>query len=358
MPSLADRYGHSAIYDSVYQRMIIFGGYDAGGPSADAWAFSLPASGSGTWTKLAPAGTPPAARYQHSAIFDSANQRMIVFGGQDGTSPIVDGAWALSLPGSGDGAWTQLSPSGGPPDARESHSAIYDGVNHRMIIFGGEDASWNVREDVSGAQPDGRRRRRMDATDPCVNSPLESQRDLRRRESSHDHLWRGGLRGWRSRTSGRSVCRPAAAAVGCSSRPGTLPGARTGQGAVYDAVNQRMIVFDGVDIVGGLLQSPLNEAWALSLPGVGDGTWTQLSPAGTAPAARYYSSAIYDVANQRMIACGGEYLNSGALQTVSDVWSLSLPASGGGAWGSLTPGGLYPSRSPLRARSTMARTSG
>ena len=192
MPSLADRYGHSAIYDSVYQRMIIFGGYDAGGPGADAWAFSLPASGSGTWTKLAPAGTPPAARYQHSAIFDSANQRMIVFGGQDGTSPIVDGAWALSLPGSGDGAWTQLSPSGGPPDARESHSAIYDGVNHRMIIFGGEDASWNVREDVRALS-----------------------------------LTAGGGGAWTQLT------------------PASTP--RLNHSAIYDGANHRMIIFGGED---------------------------------------------------------------------------------------------------------------
>ena len=51
-------------------------------PANDVWALSL--SGSPTWAQLAPAGTPPGAWYGHSAIYDPARDRMVVFGGNDG----------------------------------------------------------------------------------------------------------------------------------------------------------------------------------------------------------------------------------------------------------------------------------
>jgi hypothetical protein len=42
--------------------------------------------------------------------------------------------------------WTQLSPSGAAPSQRGASAAIYDGDNDRMIIFGGNDGV--VRNDV------------------------------------------------------------------------------------------------------------------------------------------------------------------------------------------------------------------
>ena len=54
--------------------------------------------------------------------------------------PVGD-VWALSL--SGSPAWTQLSPSGAPPDPRYFHTAIYDPVRDRMLIADGNTASGN-----------------------------------------------------------------------------------------------------------------------------------------------------------------------------------------------------------------------
>jgi hypothetical protein len=60
---------------------------------------------------------------------------MVVFGGASGSSSYLNDVWALSL--SGTPAWSPLVPSGDPPGTRCYHSAIYDPARNRMVMFGG-----------------------------------------------------------------------------------------------------------------------------------------------------------------------------------------------------------------------------
>lgn len=74
-----------------------------------------------TWQQLFPA-VPPAARIFHSAVYNTAANQMIVFGGVNSTGCIFAGGelndvWVL---GNADGlggppTWTLLAPTGGPP---------------------------------------------------------------------------------------------------------------------------------------------------------------------------------------------------------------------------------------------------
>src|SRR5262245_32192648 len=81
----------------------------------------------------------PAPRWGHSAVLDTSNDAMIIFGGQ------VTGANATRLLDKGDLwrlntntlSWTELNPSGTPPAGRLWHSAVYDSEHNRMILFGG-----------------------------------------------------------------------------------------------------------------------------------------------------------------------------------------------------------------------------
>src|SRR3989304_1860788 len=91
--------GHYPILDEANNRLILFGGFNGRAYFNDVWAMSL-AHGSEAWTKISPEGILPAPRGQHTAIYDSVNDRMIVFGGH---SPYYNwnDVWALSLtPGS------------------------------------------------------------------------------------------------------------------------------------------------------------------------------------------------------------------------------------------------------------------
>ncbi len=282
----AAREGHSAIYDPVRDRMLVFGGSGAAGCLNDVWVLSL--AGTPAWTALAPAGTPPSVRREHSAIYDPVRDRMVVFGGDRPGNPCwsdipyYNDVWSLSL--SGTPAWTQVTPGGGAPDRRGAHSAIYDPVRDRMVIFGGF--------------------RYGSPTDPYTVPRIDYQ-DTWALSLSGDPAWT------------------------CVTTTGALPEPRDAHCAIYDPVRDRMLVVYGWQDVscyaGGGSPHFIHDAWALSLSGTP--TWTALpSPPGD----RTYSSAIYDPGQDRMVILGGN--DWGVYCT--DLLALSL--SGAPVWSVLT----------------------
>ena len=72
--------------------MLVFGG-NTGALQNDVWALSL--AGTPEWTQLIPSGTLPIARAWHTAIYDSARDRMLVFGGSDYWSSYRNDVWVL-----------------------------------------------------------------------------------------------------------------------------------------------------------------------------------------------------------------------------------------------------------------------
>ena len=89
------------------------------------------------------AGSPP-KRFAPTAAYDPANNRMIIFGGGLIPDPLtgpggLNDVWVLSNANGlgGTPAWTKLKPIAGPPGSRYFHTAVYDSVNNLMVIFGG-----------------------------------------------------------------------------------------------------------------------------------------------------------------------------------------------------------------------------
>lgn len=132
------RAGHTAILDKPRNRMVVFGGLQGDQyPLNDVWVYDL--AGSAGWTLLTPTGARPSPRFDHTAVFDSARNRMIVLGGADQNNNYKNDVWALAL--SGTPAWTQLSPGGTSPPARRLHGAVHDRARNRMVISGGNDGN-------------------------------------------------------------------------------------------------------------------------------------------------------------------------------------------------------------------------
>jgi hypothetical protein len=125
----------SVVIDAVNNRLIVYGGRDGSGTFADAWALSLGVTP--VWTLLT-SSSPAGARYGQSAAVDAANSRMLVFGGRPASgSAALNDVWAMSL--SGSPTWSALAPTGTPPAARDLQSAVVDPSRHRLIVYGGED---------------------------------------------------------------------------------------------------------------------------------------------------------------------------------------------------------------------------
>ena len=273
------RTGHSAVYDATNSRMTIFGGgLGQSSPCAnDVWVLSNAnrVNGTPTWSQLNPSGTAPVPRIFHTAVYDQASNRMVVFGGNNCFSAgaqFYNDVWVLSNANGlgGTPTWSQLSPAGVSPPARENLSAVYDAGSNRMIVFGG----------YSFVVPGNN----FFYNDVWV---LSNANGL------------GGTPTW-------TQLSPA----------GTLISARAGHIAVYDPSSNRMIVF-----AGGTAGS-LNDVWVLSNANglTGTAAWTQLSVTGTLPAARGEHTGVYDAASNRMIVFGG-VPDSGP--PLNDTWVLT-----------------------------------
>jgi hypothetical protein len=128
----SQRWGATAIYDPVADRLVMFGGYADGQYSDELW--TLPLHGAPAWTRAIKAISPqwPVGRLFQSAIYDPVRYRMIVFGGEDG--PSLNDSWALDLATM---TWSQLGPTGSLPSARYGHTAVYDPAGDEMIVYGG-----------------------------------------------------------------------------------------------------------------------------------------------------------------------------------------------------------------------------
>src|SRR5439155_19334765 len=102
----------SAILDPVRRRMLVFGGY-TGLPACvtnDVWALGM--DGPPHWTSVPTTGTRPDSLWRHSAIYDPVRDRMIVFGGIPHCSfGLANDVWSLSLSVS-PGQWTRVQPAG------------------------------------------------------------------------------------------------------------------------------------------------------------------------------------------------------------------------------------------------------
>lgn len=151
------RFDNTAVYDPASNSLIIFGGFDFSGFStySDVWVLSN-ANGLGglpVWTQLQPVGGPPSGIVQASAIYDSTNNRMTVFGGSDSSFVnFTNAVWVLTNANGQGGTpeWMNVVPEGavGSPSVRFGTSTVYDQGNDRMIIFGGGQPSFSVANDT------------------------------------------------------------------------------------------------------------------------------------------------------------------------------------------------------------------
>jgi hypothetical protein len=118
-------------------RLVMFGGGLAPAAShvmdGTTWEFDTQTL---TWTDMTPAGPSPAARQLANIVYDSWRGRTVLFGGTNGFgSPVYGDTWEW------DGAaWTNVSPVAAPaPPPRAWHAMAFDSARGRTVLFGGYD---------------------------------------------------------------------------------------------------------------------------------------------------------------------------------------------------------------------------
>jgi hypothetical protein len=286
----------STAYDAATDRLIVFGGYNptGSGETNDVWVLinATGAAGVPTWQQVipnAPAGL-PATRQAHSAVYDRATNRLIIFGGgQAGGgafSVLFQDVWVLTFANNAGGTpqWIPLTPSGGPPAPREGHAAVYNQATNEMFLFGGGN-----------------------------NGIMSVPNDLWVLEAANGI----GTPTWIQ-----------------LSETGNVPGRLENFASAYDQASNRWTV------VGGCcFYTNASEVLALNQPN-GVPQWTSLSPSGTLPPGGDAAVYGYDPVSNRMIVHGiqpggggnGTWLltNANAVGATS-AWINLIPESAPGS---------------------------
>jgi hypothetical protein len=189
---------------------------------------------------------------EHAMVRDGLNDRLIVFGGyQDGSL-----SNKVMVYGCEDGTWAEVIPAGVAPSPRREPLAAYDAKRNRMIVFGGESAT--------GFTNDAYALNLAPGAEEWV--PL------------------------------------------CDDPDGSFPQARTHGSLIIDQQNDRAVLYSGFGQT-----MTLHDVWALTLQS-GSESWVQLDTVGIPGGISDGNAAIYDPIGQRMLVYRG---HTGGLHALS-----------------------------------------
>jgi hypothetical protein len=257
------RFGHATVHDLKRDRLIVFGGVASSGQfgegdyTNEAWSISL--GDLKDVQRVEPSGDPPPPRHEPAGVYDPVGDRAIFFGGWTYEDNYFDDTWVLSLQ---DGpAWQRIHPQGDAPPGRRAHAALYDPIRHRMLMWGGSD-----RTGALG-----------DLWALWLDPPMRWER-----------------------------LEPA----------GPAPRARFFASFTYDPVRDRAILFGG-----RWGSTSTDEIWSLEMSD--SLRWVQLQPDGRLPALERHG-AVYDAEHDELLVHGGWYLDYDMIIMGSWLFGITL----------------------------------
>ncbi len=251
--------GNAVAVDPLHSRLLVFGGPG----SAELW--ELPFGGAPVWRKIESEGPGPGVRVGATALYDVNRDRLLIFGGDDG-SVRLRSVWEARISGAS-AIWTRLVPDGilpfdyGQPFAESTGEAAwvflpwtsappYDGKDRLVRLSLRDPADFSVSSTI-GDSPipylhllgfDSRRMRFVGAHRWCSDDPRFCLSVAR-----FDSLW------FLPVAEPEWITLPTA---------GVPPAARYLEAAVYDPRGDRIIVHAGYDDV----DEYFGDTWALEFP--------------------------------------------------------------------------------------------
>jgi len=281
----SSRYGHAMVYNSVRDRVILFGGYApySGGFNDETWSYDY---NTNTWFNMYP-GSRPSYRRSHAMVYDPRDDRVVLFGGYDG-GYYYGGTWIYDYYNN---SWYQSYPAMAP-SPRESPAMAYDSVNDRVILFGGwandgrNDETWafdyrnNTWTNMSPANHPSARYAHAMAYD-AVNGGVAMFGGWTGQYSDETWIYRYSTNEWMNVT----MLTP-------------HPSGRYDHSMAYDPDDHRILVFGGYTASGDT-----DQTWAFDCNLY---QWINLGVT-VAPYPRDDQAMAYDIESDRLIMFGGYY---------------------------------------------------
>lgn len=350
----APRRDHVMVWDPVSSRVLLYGGsdstYEGSTPLGnetymrDLWAWD-----GSSWQQLDSSGPP---RGQHSLAFDSQRNRLILFGGRDGT---MSGAVVNTTYEWDGSSWTpQVFAT--PPPRRHFGSACYDPIAGRTVLFGGRNASGNLIGDtwqwdgstwtqlgdlgftstdyegrpslhwdtqnqrlqlMTGLGSDNTARFRIPSAPPQSNGPWTLLPDVQLREDSYFRLAYDSNRGRTVMFGGERTANQPSSDERTLEWDGqrwtvaatTGPPVRSRYSIAFDSARGTTLLFGGRSDLANVV---FNDTWTWN-----GSNWTQQASAG--PNTSVDCAMAFDDVRQRMVLFGGRSAG-GASATVAETW--------------------------------------
>lgn len=258
------------------------------------------------WRERKNTSTTPAEREEHAMAYDSARDRVVVFGGS--VSGAVDEVWEFD----GD-VW--LGPFLPPvrPVARTRHAMAYDSARGVVVMFGGINSSGTPQSDVWEWDGTSWLGPYYPSLRPSARSRMAMAYDSSRGKTvlfggvpetgiPSDQVWEWDGFAWEGPLS-----------------PSQRPSARYLHAAAYDAVRGRFVMMSGLGPTGQVV----DDLWEWD----GSAWFGPIAPA-TRPAPLYYHAMSFD--GEQVMVMGGDL---GSSNLTDQLWRWS-----GTAWqGPITP---------------------
>ena len=113
-------------FDPTLNRVVLFGGCNEtlGAVYGDTWFYD-----GSDWLDVTPA-TSPAPRFRTASAFDTVRNRLVMYGGYDNAQ-----VFAETFEFTGD-EWTQIPTGNMPPNMTEAYTG-YDATRKKLVVFGG-----------------------------------------------------------------------------------------------------------------------------------------------------------------------------------------------------------------------------
>ncbi len=313
------RSGPAIAFDSRSGTAILIGGCCASPPLNDTWSYE---AATNSWSNLHPSAHPELCPYfswdygTAAMVYDSRADRIILYGGCQGTARTTNTTWAYDAVAN---EWSELHPAASPwPGGGRDFGLVYDTAADKVILFGGGDRNPQFADGSNALWTFDYSSVTWTQLHPAVSPSPRFGMGLAYDSSADRVLLFGGCRNGMTCTPlndtwsydyWTNTWTNVSAAV--------APPAGVDVPMVYDSKADRLVLFgQGPGLWGA--GSPLgNATWTYDYS---SNAWTNQSPIGPPPP-RYAPGMIYDSVRGRTMLFGGIKPN-GTL--VNDSWSYSL----------------------------------
>ncbi len=300
------RSNSSSILIPQRNEWVVFGGTSAQGREDDVWVLDI---GTMVWREIIPATSDrPAPRHTQNAVYDRANDRMLIFSGQGGG--LFNDVWAFTF---SDSTWTNLSANGnnaGVPLLRYGGVTEWDSLNGHFVTFAGFTTSGRF-EDTWTYNPG------TDTWTDVSGSVFPDKRCLFNSALAHDRRQMIIYGGQGTGNFNDIWACDMDTYTWTELTPAVSPPGRHFSSVIYRG-NGEVVIFGGNGFNQNQFAGARNDVWSFSMDA---GACTQLAPLSGSPAERVGHVATYLPDQDKMLIFGGN-LSNGAM--TNDVWELDF----------------------------------